>query len=256
MNAIKTNAGKMIALTAAQINVPTLATATPQNIVHLYKGNPLTDSLIIAREFGRRHDNVLQSLDILIKEGSIGLLQFKESSYINAQGKSHRMIELTERGALTAMPFIGGKKSRQGQARLVDAFLALRDELVAQSVTWADSRQAVSVSFRAVMEALKETRTDAGKETLACHYTNEARLINLVLFGIADGVDRASLSGADLKALEQVEAKNAYLIARGRSYPERKVALQTLAEKVRGTLASKIITSSRHAAIRIEGVAI
>lgn len=225
------------------MNAPANSTIAVQNIVHLYKGNPVTDSLTIAREFGRRHDNVLQSIDNLIREGTISRLEFKERDYIDERGKTQRKIELTERDALIALPFIGGKKSREGQVRFVDAFLALRDELTSQSSNWADSRDAVSASFKAVMEALKETRSEAGKETLACHYSNEARLINLVLFGVADGVNRSCLSSADLGALEIVEAKDAYLIARGRSYAERKAALLVLANTVRSKIASQISTA-------------
>lgn len=235
------------------MNAPANNPIAVQNIVHLYKGKPVTDSLTIAREFGRRHDNVLKSLDILIKDGSIGLLQFKESSYQNDQNKTQRMIELTERGALIAMPFIGGKKSREGQVRLVDAFLALRDELAAHSSNWADSRQAVSAGFKAVMDALKETRADAGKETLARHYANEARLINWVLFGDADGVDRSCLSSGDLGVLEKVEAKDAYLIARGRSYPERKAALLEFVNTVRSKIINKISTTQQRVTTTIKG---
>jgi Rha family phage regulatory protein len=68
-------------------------------IVHLHQGKPVTDSLAIAREFGRRHDNVLQPLDALIASRSRGRLEFKASSCKNEQNKKQRMIELTERGA-------------------------------------------------------------------------------------------------------------------------------------------------------------
>ncbi|MFK0569560.1 hypothetical protein [Endozoicomonas sp.] len=39
------------------------------------------------------------------------------------------MYELTERGILFAMPFIGGIKSKKGQLALVDAFLQMRQLL-------------------------------------------------------------------------------------------------------------------------------
>lgn len=109
----------------------TLTELARTQLVHLRQGKPVTDSLSIAAGFGRRHSNVLQSLDDLIADGTISRLDFKSASYMDEQGKTRRMIELTERGALTAMPFIGGKNSRIGQARLVDEFLSLRAELEA-----------------------------------------------------------------------------------------------------------------------------
>ncbi|MBB5467237.1 Rha family phage regulatory protein [Paraburkholderia sp. CI2] len=96
-------------------------------IVHLRGGVPVTDSLTIAREFGRRHDNVMRTLDSLIADGTIDGLNFEETSYTDESNRQQRMIELDERGALIAMPFIGGRNSRAGQVRLVDAFLSLRD---------------------------------------------------------------------------------------------------------------------------------
>ncbi len=95
-------------------------------LVHLRGGTPVTDSPTIAREFGRRHDNVMQTLASLIAGRTINLLDFKEISYREGRGRKQRAIELTERGALIAMSFIGGRNSRAGQVRLIDAFLGLR----------------------------------------------------------------------------------------------------------------------------------
>ncbi|VXC60047.1 hypothetical protein BURKHO8Y_240226 [Burkholderia sp. 8Y] len=42
-----------------------------EDLVHMRDGLPVIDSLVIAREFGRRHDNVLQTLDSLIADGTM-----------------------------------------------------------------------------------------------------------------------------------------------------------------------------------------
>lgn len=99
------------------------------SLVHFRNGVPVTDSPTIAREFGRRHDNVMQTLGSLTADGSINLLDFKEITYVDGRGRSQPAIELTERGTLIAMPFIGGRRSRQGHVRLVDAFMQMRDDL-------------------------------------------------------------------------------------------------------------------------------
>ena len=195
-------------------------------LVHIHQGKPVTDSRIIASEFKRRHDNVLQTLDSLIADGTINRLDFKAVEYIDAKGERRRMIELTERGALIAMPFVGGKNSRTGQARLVDAFMALRDELTRhQQADWSSSRKKVSTSFQDMCDALHEVRAEAGKSTAAHHYAAEAKLVNWVLFGRFEAVDRDELLQADLALMERVEARNALWIARGRTYDQRKAAL-------------------------------
>jgi Rha family phage regulatory protein len=111
----------------------TLTTPTPGSadiaLVHIRGGELFTNSLAIAREFGRRHDNVLQTLDSLIADGTINHLDFKVVEYIDAKGEKRRMIELDERGGLVVMPFVGGRNARKGQARLVDAFLHMRERL-------------------------------------------------------------------------------------------------------------------------------
>jgi Rha family phage regulatory protein len=73
---------------------------------------PVTDSLTIAREFSRRHDNVMQTLKSLTSDGTLGPHDFKETSYADRWGRQQRCYELTERGALVAMPFIGGRRAR------------------------------------------------------------------------------------------------------------------------------------------------
>ena len=50
--------------------MPTSASA----LVHFHMGRPVTDSLAIAQEFASRHDTVLQKLDGLIVDGTIGRL--------------------------------------------------------------------------------------------------------------------------------------------------------------------------------------
>ncbi|HID0999798.1 TPA: Rha family transcriptional regulator [Enterobacter roggenkampii] len=53
---------------------------------------------VIATEFGRRHDNVMQNIRSLIASGHLGALDFKDSLYISKQNKEIACFELTERG--------------------------------------------------------------------------------------------------------------------------------------------------------------
>lgn len=219
---------------------PTPRLAKCSGLIHFHMGKPVTDSLIIATEFASRHDNVLQKLAGLISDGTISRLDFKEANYTDEQGKQRRMIELTERGALIAMPFIGGKNSRAGQVRLVDAFMALRAKLAEEVGEWADLRKKVSTGYAMMCDTVQEVRADDGKATSAHHYANEAKLVNWVLFGRFEAINRDHLPQADLAIMNKLEAKNAIWIARGRTYAERKAALPTYlatlrTRRIRGT---------------------
>lgn len=97
-------------------------------LVTIQNGVASTTSLIIAEQFGRKHSHVLKSI-----EKVIGRYEIVPASYIDSNNHAHKMYELPEREALIVMPFIGGQKSIEGQERLVDAFLAMRNHIAETS---------------------------------------------------------------------------------------------------------------------------
>lgn len=153
------------------------ATCAP---LRLRNGVPTINSLTIAREFGRHHKHVLRTLDSLIADGTINRPNFEPVDYVDAKGEKRRMIDLDERGALIAMPFIGGRRSRAGQVRLVDAFLALRGTRGdnATRPRKPKGRQAVHA---AVLAALIASRCEAGSRIEPHHLDGDAALIVAVL---------------------------------------------------------------------------
>lgn len=208
--------------------------AIPTDLVHLHRGQAFTDSLVIAREFKRKHGNVLRSLDSLIADGTIGPLDFEPTPYLDVQGKKQRVIMLTEAGALIAMPFIGGRHAHVGQARLVRAFIMLREDMMRQQLAdWHDVRGKASLGYRVMSSALDEARATQDKNTQGCHYANEAKLVNWAVFGRFGKVERDHLSPTDLALLEAVEIRNALWIAQGRNYAERKADLPAFVQALR-----------------------
>jgi Rha family phage regulatory protein len=129
-------------------------------------GEIVTDSVTISDEFGRRHDNVLASIRSLVSDGTISLLNFKEIEYRDSRGKMQPCIELTEAGALIAMPFIGGKKSKEGQVRLVNSFLAMRDRVRALEIEKAAAAPARLPTAKelAQLVLVESDRADAAEQ--------------------------------------------------------------------------------------------
>ena len=101
-------------------------------VIHGGNNQICVDSRDIAKEFGRSHKNVLQTLDSLLSDGTLSRLESKPRNY-KKLGRDYRCFELNKAGFLKAMPFIGGKKSREGQKRLVDSFLEFEAKLNKQS---------------------------------------------------------------------------------------------------------------------------
>jgi Rha family phage regulatory protein len=100
--------------------------------IHIFdRGSQLwTTSVDLARNFGKRHDNVIRDIVNLTIPDEFRLLNFEESSYLNEQGKGQPMYEMTRDGfTLLAMGFTG-KKAMQWKIKYITAFNAMERRLL------------------------------------------------------------------------------------------------------------------------------
>lgn len=130
-------------------------------LIRVEGGEPTTTSLIIAEEFGRRHNNVMREIERLIKKAVIDVREVAHISYIDSMNREQRAYRLNERASLIAMPFIGGDKAEYGQAKLVDGFLAMRAELTRIKVqqhdaVWQQARLSGKVARIELTDAVQE----------------------------------------------------------------------------------------------------
>lgn len=129
-------------------------------------------------------------------------------------------------------------------ARWLDVRFAIRcdkeiDALIRNNTSpdnWQAARHDAGASFRDVCDLVKLIRMADGKDTAPHHYANEARLINIALGGTAK-LDRCTLSKAELRLLQLIEAQDMVLLALGMPYEARKLALQAFAAEQRQRLA-------------------
>lgn len=117
-----------------------------------------------------------QSIERSVADGAISRIDCKARDFIDERGKTRQLIELDERSALIVMPFVGGKIARAGQVMLVDAFLALRDELESTR-DWHDARKEAATSYQTMVDHLTSVRKVSNKKTEQRHHINETRLI-------------------------------------------------------------------------------
>lgn len=122
-----------------------------RQLVQSQDGKPTTDSLKVAEKFGKRHDNVLRSIDSLKCSKKFRLLNFEESSYINEQGKLQRMFTMTKDGYMYLVMGLTGKKAALWKEAFIEAFNWMTDELIFRSLSYEQRRNYISLEYKQEM---------------------------------------------------------------------------------------------------------
>jgi Rha family phage regulatory protein len=228
------------------------------DLIKFESGKAFVSSVTVAREFGRRHDNVLQTIDSLIADGTITDLEFKASEYADKSGKRNKSYDLDEDGFLIAMPFIGGKQARQGQRRLVKEFSKLRRAMVRKAeVEWQQARLEGKDARRHETDVIAEFVAYAvaqGSQNAPRYYANITKMTYKALFMVEQGLKlpnhlRDLLTGMQLSFLATAEYVCANAIRDGmrRELPYKDI--YTLArDKVEGFASSvgKTVALPKH----------
>jgi len=85
--------------------------------------------------FEKRHDDVLRLIrSRLLDAGPWGLLNFKESSYVNAQSKVQPMFEMTRDGYAFIVGKLSSKLAAHHQIAYIEAFNAMAAHIKNQRV--------------------------------------------------------------------------------------------------------------------------
>lgn len=217
-------------------------------IIHGSSNHISVDSREIAKEFGRRHDNVLQTLDSLLADGTLSLLECKERTY-QKLGRQYRCFELNEAGFLKTMPFIGGRKSREGQKRLVDEFLRVRRQLdrqakeretLAYQVARLSGKDSRGILTDAIQQFCEYARNQ-GSQHADRYFANITKAVYKALLIIEPQATevRELLTAVQLKTLELAELTAAQALTEGmasqQSYKAIYQALKAALDGVVGT---------------------
>lgn len=117
------------------------------DLVEINNGVPTTTSLAIAKKFGKRHDNVMQSIQSLLAQlPKDAHLNFQVSGYTDITGRALPLYRITRDGfTLLAMGFTG-QKALQFKLDYINAFNQMERALLAQSARsrgaeWRQIRQ-------------------------------------------------------------------------------------------------------------------
>ncbi len=213
-----------------------------KHLIMIVKGEPVVNTDVIAAEFGREHYRVMASIDALISSGHLGASDFGATSYTDKSNRQQASYQLTERGFLIAMPFIGGEKAKDGQVRLVDSFIEYREKAKKEAAIQAE-RELARVEYRPMTNAIKHSKEAEGKEVEHYHFSNEANMINRIVLGTTSAKFRKEneigkaeairdyLTAEQIRAITELQRADTVFIHMGWDFEKRKDELTKLFER-------------------------
>ena len=125
-----------------------LTEADYRELVSCDGDEPTTDSVRVAKRFGKRHDNVLRTIDNIKCSANFRLLNFEETSYIDEQGKVYRMFNMTKDGFMFVVMGFTGEKAAACKEAVIEAFNRMARELQDRSLSLEQKRHLLMAEFK------------------------------------------------------------------------------------------------------------
>ena len=181
----------------------------------------MTDTLKVAEVFGKRHDNIIQTVKNLDCSDEFRLLNFQASYYFNEQNKRQPKFNMTQDGFTFLVMGFRGKKAAAFKEAYIKQFNEMRD--------WISKREHLSTNQHILNDAI-QMRFDG--ERFA--YSRENNLVYIVALGatrkkwLADNLYpndveiRECLNAKQLQLVELLTIENAVFIKLGMNYTDRK----------------------------------
>ncbi|MCD6527032.1 MAG: Rha family transcriptional regulator [Desulfuromonas sp.] len=156
-----------------------------EDLVAVKREQAITTSLRVAEVFGKRHDNVLQSIERLDCSESFRLLNFQESSYANEQSKKQPMYLVTKDGFTFLVMGFRGRKSAAFKEKYIAAFNRM-EKIIAQrgNAEWIEQRKLGKVARRELSDVIAvfvEYATARGSKNARFYYANITNMAHKAL---------------------------------------------------------------------------
>lgn len=133
-----------------------------KNQLAIIQGQQLiTTSVIVAENFGKRHDRVIRKIENLIKDDDSTHLNFGVSEYQDSTGRFLKMYTMDRKSfSMLAMSFTG-KKAFEWKIKFLNAFESMEKILLQQHVqkqdqAWIAQRNAGKVTRREETDTIKD----------------------------------------------------------------------------------------------------
>jgi phage regulator Rha-like protein len=195
-------------------------------------------SLQIAELTGKRHDHVLRDIENMFKDLNIDAPKFggiykdsmnrKKPMYILQYNETICLV--TGYSSEMRMAVINRWQDLEKENELLKKELALKEQARSEAI----------LEYKPMTTALLETRKALGKDTQHFHYSNEANLINLVVFGATskklkeqleitdDESLRDNCTALQIKAIQDIQKHNTTMLEMGLCYDTRRLELSKI----------------------------
>lgn len=195
-----------------------------QVTVKIKKDQAVTDSLIVAENFGKLHKNILQSIDVI--KGQISTADFSalfyETTYVAENGKRNRKYLMNKNGfSLLVMGFTGDKAMQWKLAYIAE--FDRMTEIIAQQATigWQNTR----VTGKQTRSVLTSTLQQLVGYATAQHYggakwtySQYTKLVNKALGIRQDDKTRDHCTTKQLLMIDQLEEALCHVINNGMAH--------------------------------------
>ena len=207
-------------------------------LVYLRNEEAMTDSLMVAEKFNKRHDNVLKDIRELECSEEFRLLNFEETRYKNEQGHFQPMYRITRDGFTFLAMGYRGKKAAKFKEDYIKAFNSMESILREKSTqAWIETRQQGKLTRRAETDTLQRL-VEYAKEQGSTHsdklYITYTKLANKMA-----GVERRDMASVmQLNNLSMMETIILHMVDTGilmgkhykDIYKDCKARLETVSE--------------------------
>ncbi|HDR7363166.1 TPA: ORF6C domain-containing protein [Bacillus toyonensis] len=161
-------------------------------------GKVVTDSLMIAEVFNKRHDNVMSDIKTQMDYAGVefSLLNFKERTYEN-RGRRYPKIDLTEEAFTLVVMSYNTKEAVQMKIKFIEEFKRMKQRIQNQQKIPTDPMGVLKLTFQAleghtqeiqkIKSDVKDLRENAPLYAVECDEISKAvRKLGVLLLGSKD----------------------------------------------------------------------
>lgn len=136
-----------------------------RQLVTIENGRPVTDSLIVAETFGKRHDNVMQDIRNMECSAEFNLLNFQEISYTDSRNRTYPKYIITQDGFSFLVMGYTGKEAARFKEMYIGEFNRMREQLIVNTQALSPELQMFKYLFDATVKVQLDQAEQAKRLT-------------------------------------------------------------------------------------------